>query len=54
MSDNVRTASQLVTDTISEVTTTIRNVSGVFNGGGSTSVQQNSDAILTASRAVQS
>ena len=54
MSDNVRTASQLVTDTISEVTTTIRNVSGVFNGGGSTSVQQNSDVILTASKAVQS
>ena len=53
MSDNVRTASQIVTDTISEATTTIRNVSGVFNGGGSTSVQQNSDVILTASSAVQ-
>ena len=54
MSDNVRTASQIVTDTIGEVTSTVRNIYGAFSGGGSTSVQQNSDVILTASRAVQS
>lgn len=53
MSSNVTTLSSLVTNTIDNASTTVRNVTGVFNGSGSTSVQQNSDVITSLSRAVQ-
>lgn len=54
MSSNVITLSSLTSNTIDDTATLIRNVKGVFNGGGSTTVLQNSDVILSLSRTVQS
>lgn len=51
---NAVSVSQLVSDTGDMVVSSIRNVKGTFNGGGSTSVQKNSDTITTLSRTVQS
>ena len=50
---NAVSVSQLVSDTGDMVVSSIRNVKGTFNGGGSTSVQKNSDTITTLSRTVQ-
>ena len=54
MNTNTTTISSLVSDTVDNASSTIRSVKGVFTGGGSTTVQQNSDTITTLSRVVQS
>lgn len=54
MNTNTTTISSLVSDTIDNASSTKRRITGVFNGSGSTSVQQNSDTIVTLSRVVQS
>lgn len=54
MNTNTTTISSLISDTVDNTSSTIRRVKGVFTGGGSTTVQQNSDTITTLSRVVQS
>lgn len=54
MNTNTTTISSLVSDTIDNASSLKRRINGVFSGSGSTSVQQNSDTIVTLSRVVQS
>ena len=42
---NAVSVSQLISDTGDMIVSSIRNVKGTFNGGGSTSVQKNSDTL---------